>query len=272
MNLRSFNAGLLVLTVSAATVLGPSSSLAAIPNRSGQKTHSLSTPLSMQGDRRVAAPTLEATRAALKLPLDERIQALQGEGPTGYRNLVQIMFDEKNSMDARWRAVTAVGRIGGELSRPELVRAFHSRDWYMRNAALVSAAHTDRGLAVEWARKLLSDKSLVVRTAAVNTLSELNDTTSSRLLWEKLYAKENFRGKQSLFIRHHIVETLARMESQGNESKFVDVLADHDETLYAPAISALEKLTQQSFGSSKEPLKVKRAEWQRWWQEKSTRL
>ncbi len=219
-----------------------------------------------------ASVPLETTRSALKLPLEQRIDSLVHEGQQGYRNLVGLMFNESLPMEVRWRAVTASGRIAGSLAKPELKRAFQSHDWYMRNAALVSMAHIDRATATDWARRLLSDKSLVVRTAAVSTLSEFHDEASAALLWEKLYSKENFRGKQSLFIRRHIVEALARLKPKGSESQFVEVLADNDQTLHPAAIHALEAMTTKQIGKTTDPLNVKRAQWQRWWKDRSLTL
>lgn len=234
---------------------------AAVPKHLGSSTRKSST-----STQSTAVP-LGMTRSALGLPLTNRLQVLQAQGPDGYRNLVAIMFDEKNAMDTRWRAVTAAGRIGGELSKPELERALKSREWYMRNAGLVAMLNVDRAQASHWAKALLSDKALVVRAAAVDALVAVRDASSAPLLWEKLYSRENYKGKQSLFIRRRIVEALAQMETSRNVGKFIEVLADNDETLHVPAIRALERITHQSLGEAKEPLNAKRAQWKRWWEE-----
>lgn len=209
------------------------------------------------------------TGEALRLPLGERLSALQMQGPQGYRNLRQIMFDEKQGMEARWRSVIAAGMIGGTESKPELEQALKSREWFMRNAGLLAMVKADRAAAIKWARILLSDKAMVVRAAAVDVLGDLKDPSSLNLLWTKLNAKENFKGKQSLFIRRRIIETLAAQEVQGREAKFVSVLADQDESLHAPAIQALERLTAKTMGVPQEPVKFKKAHWQRWWKEKN---
>jgi HEAT repeat protein len=198
---------------------------------------------------------MDQTRQALGLPVENRIHLLTQQGPVGYRNLVAIMFDEKGSMDQRWRAVTAVGRIGGESSKPDLEKALKSNEWFMRNAALVAILNVDQGRARQWARQLISDDSLIVRAAAVGVLGELKDETAVPLLWEKLYSKENYAGQQSLFIRRKIVETLGKLETKGQEAKFAQILNDSDESLHPPAMDALEHLTNK---------KMKRTEWQRW--------
>ncbi len=204
------------------------------------------------------------TMTALGLPLENRISALRSEGASGYRNLIELMNDEAAPMEARWRAVTAMGRIGGKLSLPELKQALHSKVWYLRNAALISSAQIDRDQALQWAKELLSDKALVVRSAAVDVMSDLKDVKNKSILWQKLNAKENFRGKQSLWIRRKIVESLSQIEEKGSEAKFGVLLSDRDESLYAPAIRALERLTNQKLGRTDEDPKLKRLQWQAW--------
>lgn len=216
-----------------------------------------------------AAISKNVTQEALSKPFAGRLETLENQGPQGYRNLMTIMFDEKMPMATRWRAVTAAGRIGGKESVPELERALKAPDWFMRNAGLVALAKIDRKAAIGWARKLVNDRALVVRAAAVETLADLRDTDSAGLLWEKLYAKENFRHEQSLFIRRRIVEALAVFKPVGSEGKFVKILADRDENLHPLAILALEKLTNNSLGSEKDPVAFKRERWQKWWDERA---
>ena len=201
------------------------------------------------------------TLVALGLPLENRLSALKGEGTSGYKNLIALMNDDTAPMEARWRAVTAMGRLGGKLSLPELKQALHSKVWYLRNAALVSSVQIDHDQALTWAKELISDKALVVRSAAVDVMTDLKDSRSKSILWQKLNSKENFRGKQSLWIRRKIVESLAVIEEKGSEQKFGMILADKDETLYPPAIKALERITEQQLGKYDEAPKARRLQW-----------
>mgnify|MGYP001569274346 CR=1 FL=1 len=211
---------------------------------------------------------LVTTKASLELPLLERLQDLRAQGPGAYDNLVSIMFNRAESMQVRWKATTAAGRIGGEKSRPALERALKSDEWFMRNAALVAMMPLDRTTGLVWARRLMNDKALVVRSAAVDALA--NDSASAPLLWEKLYSKENFKGRHSLFIRRRIVEALAENEKPGREAKFVALLSDKDESLHAPAIEALERITQKRLGHANEPIKFRKAKWEKWLKDSRT--
>ena len=74
---------------------------------------------------------IENTRAALGMPLRNRLEVLQAQGPEGYRNLVKLMFDPQMSMEVRWRAVTAAGRLGQKFSVPELEKALRSSEWHV---------------------------------------------------------------------------------------------------------------------------------------------
>ena len=204
------------------------------------------------------------TTEALAMPLGNRVFLIRNQGPEGYRNLVKIMEDEKQTVELRWRAVTAIGRIGGIESKPELEKALTSREWFLRNAGLIALTNIDRSSAIEWARKLLSDKALMVRTAAVETIAGLRDSQSTELLWTKLYAAENYRGKQSLFIRRRIAESLATLENRGAENRFVHLLEDRDASLHPSAISALERLTAKKLGKTKDTVSVKREHWLAW--------
>lgn len=211
--------------------------------------------------------SLRSTSDALDLPLNNRMAVLLSQGPQGYRNLRTLMFDNRAPMETRWRAVIAAGLIGKRESRPEIERALRSSDWYMRNAGLVAMADIDRSSGILWARKLLSDKAMVVRSAAVGQLADLRDFDSKDLLWQKLYAKENFRGTQSLFIRRRIVEALGLLRQPGDQKRFVEILSDKDVTLHPLAIEALELLTRQTLGSAREPVNFRRERWQKWWQD-----
>ncbi|RYZ71785.1 MAG: HEAT repeat domain-containing protein [Proteobacteria bacterium] len=211
-----------------------------------------------------SAGSMQSTLESLSLPLSERLQDLQAQ-PAAYKNLQAIAFKKSSNMDVRWKAVTAMGRLGGAKAKADLERALKSPEWFMRNAALVSYSQNDRQASLTWARKLLSDKALVVRAAAVEIIANAKDTASSQILWQKLYAKENFKRNQSLFIRRRIVEALGEMEGKGREAKFVAILADKDESLHEPAIEALERITAKSMGTPGETVQSRRAQWQNWY-------
>ncbi|MGE3974705.1 MAG: HEAT repeat domain-containing protein [Bdellovibrionales bacterium] len=179
----------------------------------------------------------------LKLQLEERTVALRSKGPAVYRELHQLAFDTNQPYELRWRAVISMAWLGNKESIVDLERAIESNDWFMRDAALKGLEKVNREKAIAWAKKLMSDPALVVRTAAVRVLHDLHDTTSETLLWEKLQASENFRGEQSLWIRRQIVVALSDLAQRGTEGQFAKLLEDKDKSLHVPAMRGLERLT-----------------------------
>lgn len=206
----------------------------------------------------------ESVIQALKQPLPVRITQLQSAGDPAFRELEKMAFDKEEDFRNRWRAITSIGQINPQAALKPLEQALTSDEWFVRNAAMISIAYGDRSVALKWARRLLNDKALVVRTAAVQAIAGLSGKELTADLWEKLYAKENFRGSQSLWIRRHIVQVLSRFPRPQDKTKFIALLKDPDKSLYKWAIAGLEKLTGQFLNHSKEPIAKKRELWLAW--------
>lgn len=207
---------------------------------------------------------VQATKDILELSLLDRVSRLKGDSRS-FENLKTIMNSKSEAFELRYKATTALAKIGGQKAKPEMVRAMTSPEWFLRNAGLVGMSSIDRSEALVWARKLLGDKALVVRSAAVDVISRARDTTSANLLWQKLYSKENYRNKQSLYIRRHIVEALAEMDGREHTAKFVALLQDKDEALHEPAMEALSRITNQTVATPGAPIQDRRAQWQKWY-------
>ena len=214
---------------------------------------------------------MQNVREALDLSMLERVQQLKGE-PSAYENLKKLMYTKSEAYELRYKATTALAKVAGAKAKSDMVAALQSGEWFMRNAGLLGLQSVDRSEALVWARKLLSDKALVVRSAAVDVLMKAHDTTSTNLLWTKLYSKENYRNGQSLYIRQHIVEALADLDGKEHTAKFVALLQDKDDSLHEPAMEALEKITHASVTSPGSPIQDRRAQWQKWYKSNKATL
>lgn len=207
---------------------------------------------------------MEQTMMALGLPPKNRIAALRAQGSQGYRNLRAIMLDEKIRSDSRWLATTALGRVGGNLSLPDLELAIKNNSWELRSAALISMRRIDRKAASYWAKKLLQDKAMVVRLTAVETIELISDHSALPNLWQQLENQINFRGNRGLFIRRRIVETLGKLETPKSTNKFLSLLSEDDAQINYAAMTALEKLTGQALGKKADTIKQRRDRWLEW--------
>lgn len=91
-------------------------------------------------------------------------------------------LNQKNSMDLRWQAVFSAAQKANK-NELNLVKQYANQpEWFMRNAALLAINKFDQPSAEVMAQKLLSDKALVVRSAAVDVLSEKSLMKNRNLL------------------------------------------------------------------------------------------
>lgn len=243
----------LVISVSLCGLFFFSKGQAAVP---GQGSLELKPPPAI-----LTGPYRESVIRTLRQSLPERIALLHSAGKPAFEELKKIAFDQNAALQDRWRAITAMGQVDSQGALKTLEAAIVSREWFVRNAALIAMTHGPREKSLEWANRLLSDKALVVRTAAVQTIDKLGGKELSSELWNKLNAKENFRGTHSLWIRRHIVRALSRFPSPLDEKKFLSVLHDPDQSLHQWAIAGLEKITGKKLGESKDPVSSKREKW-----------
>lgn len=201
-------------------------------------------------------------KEALRLPLENRIQALRAQPGDPVRRLTQIAFDKKQNLEERWRALTVLPYLDRMRGQIAVEKALESDEWYLRNAGTLALPSLPRDYALEASAKLLLDPALVVRTAAAQNLLKLGGKEKEDLLWQQLNNKLNFKNGQSLWVRRHIAKALAEFAKAGNESRFIAMLEDKDKRLHPEAMRGLERITGQK--------KRRRGDWLAWWQNKIT--
>lgn len=207
--------------------------------------------------------TLLSLESLLERPMDVRVKEFKISGKKGRDFLAATAFDKTEPLQTRWRAVTTMGKWDAMEFRPELDRALVSAEWFMRNSALIALLNDERTRAISWSTKMLEDRSLVVRTQAVRNLIGLGAVESEPHLWKALNDKRNFRGDESLWIRAHIAEALARLASHDPRASknFHRLLIDRDERLHRWAIIGLETSTGMKMSDRKEATEVRRQKW-----------
>ena len=158
---------------------------------------------------------------------------------------------EKADFQLRWHRVFSLADHPTEQNKQSLISALKSADWYMRDAALRALPKFSEAEARNWARKLIDDPSLVVRTTAVQILAVVQTDADRSLFWKKLIAKENFHGGQSLWIRRHLVKALAMRPAPAEKMRFEALLSDPDSRLYPAAHQALDRISISGLCASK---------------------
>ena len=184
----------------------------------------------------------------LEQPMAHRLAQFKAQGFKGQEFLKRAAFDSTNPLQIRWRAITTMGRWDALRFRPELDKALASKEWFMRNAALVGLAEFAPDQGVSAARRLVKDPALVVRSAAVDVLVKNSNAANREILWNELGASYNKRGGNSLWIRGQIVQGLAQNPNQEELRQFSALLMEKDEEIQMASVQGLEKITKMKLG------------------------
>lgn len=200
----------------------------------------------------------------LSLPVANRIAVSQNRRGELVEPLRAMIFDDKADFGHRWKAVLLYAQLEKSKSAKVLHRALESKEWFLRNAALLAFAEVfPPAKAAEVAARLMNDKALVVRSAAVDVLARHMDSQTREILWNEIDQAHNFRKKQGLWIRPQILKILAEEPAVRELPLFLTYLREGDSRMHSPAISALEKITREVRGGQRE-VAEKRTEWLKW--------
>lgn len=208
-----------------------------------------------------SAANIKSFDGIMRQPMEKRVHELNLRKEEASRYLIETAFDPGESLENRWRALVTMGRLDAIHFRDPLDRALISKDWFMRNAALIALQTDERLRAVAWSERLLEDPALVVRSQAVRNLVLLNARESEPKLWAAISDKRNYRGGDSLWIRANIAEALAGFAIPGRAKSFENLLLDSDERLHKWAILGLETSTGIRMSDRQEPAGVRRQKW-----------
>jgi HEAT repeat protein len=217
--------------------------------------------LSIQG-----RASLNPVEMALGLPLKNRNLVLSELGQESFKELRNIAINDKKAMNLRWRAIVSLGMLYPLTSETLLHKLIGSKKWFIRNSAIIGLSYGNKETILPILKKLMSDPSLVVRTSVVQIIEKLSLNELKPLMWKKLYAAENYRKSESLWVRKYLAKALAKLSSDEDISKLMILLEDQDEKLWAYALTGLKKITGRQIAQQNEPLLAQKQKWKNWWQ------
>lgn len=203
-------------------------------------------------------------REVLSMPAENRLAVAEARRAELAPELEKHAFDAKVDFAERWKAVVLVAQLKGPEARAFLERVRKSSEWFMRNAGLVAYQSVLPREAAGVAKTLLTDKALVVRSAAIAVLENHVDSEIRELFWNEIDQPRNFRKKQGLWTRPQMLEILAREPKEREAPLFLAYLRESDPRMHRHAVAGLEKLTRQTLGKSGSPLEEKRDLWLKW--------
>ncbi len=160
--------------------------------------------------------------------------------------------NEKLGMSSRWSALIKAAKVAKleQVDHPEKleqIRKFsESKEWYMRNASLVALNKISPLIAMREAKKLIYDKSLVVRSAAVEIISTNLSEENKTILASEMTKAYNFHKTSSLWIRKQIVEKMSLAASLSDRDFFIKGLFDSDSEIAHMSARILSKITGET--------------------------
>ncbi len=166
----------------------------------------------------------------------------------------ESLFPASSELSERWSSLMELQKQSKEKALPVLEKALQHSEWYMRNGALLVLEKIDRNKALAWSQKLLKDASLLVRSAAVDTIGKNLQPHLREKLWEQLQSKKNFRGPQSLWIRSQAISYLSEHPQKNELSLFQKFSNDSDLAVRNIAIKSVGLLRQKTISLQKLPL------------------
>jgi HEAT repeat protein len=192
-----------------------------------------------------SSPLLAATRAQLQ----------------DYQILKETAFSPEHTLGERWAALQSMGKEDFQISKGDLIAALQSKEWFVRNAALLALPKTHRTFVREWSERLLFDKALVVRTQAIKNLIEIKAQESWPEIFRALNHKMNFHGNYSLWIRPYLAKALALYPPKDWKNVYRKMLTDKDPQVQVWAVIGLEEKSGLHLGDKKDSMESKRMKW-----------
>lgn len=161
-------------------------------------------------------------------------------------SLVDSALDATGSMRSRWQAWMLAAELGA-LQSSHYQRAFRSKEWFVRNFALLTLAKENPTQARDRALQILAqDPALVVRSAAVKVLQQHSDRVVREALWSEFHRARNQRKGQSLWIRGQILEVLAQKPERPELARFAKLMENPEIDLRKLAARAIQSLQSAS--------------------------
>ena len=150
-------------------------------------------------------------------------------------------------MSQRWDALIQASELAEGNQIKEVLSFSKNKDWYMRNALLVALDKAGNDLVYDKAKDLISDKALVVRSAAVDVLNRLESTEVRKMLLSEVSKSYNFVNGKSLWIRSQIMKSMIKKPNQTEMSIYAKLVFDKDIEIAELSSQALERLSKVRF-------------------------
>jgi HEAT repeat protein len=148
-----------------------------------------------------------------------------------------------------------------------LVKGLEDPLFLVRLASIQALSETAHPEIASGLRIRISDKAMVVRTAAVDAVARFKDRESVPILIDELMEKRNFHRGQGLWIRNHIVDALGEIGDESAAPTLVKVLKEENLEIRERACGALGRLFPAAPPAKEATLESCDAKWIAWFAE-----
>ncbi len=124
--------------------------------------------------------------------------------------LIKIMKNDDYPDKSRWAATFMLGKIMGKKSAPFIARFCEHPNWVMRLSSLKALEHLDQKQYLGLYAKKLQDKSLIVRTQALDMIRNMKLTKLAPSVWAMLFDKSNYAGSKGQRKRADIIKDIIK--------------------------------------------------------------
>jgi HEAT repeat protein len=164
----------------------------------------------------------------------------------GFSEQLKVVENTDNSMNARWQALMSATQMASDEQLMAIKQLAKSNEWYIRNAVMVALKDRSQSLALEVARQLVTDKALVVRSAAVDILAQDWSDEVKNIFVTEVNKPYNFNKQSSLWIRKQMVEKISEKSSFLDKEFFEKMSQDSDKEIAQMSRSVLEKISNKA--------------------------
>ncbi|MCB9061214.1 MAG: HEAT repeat domain-containing protein [Halobacteriovoraceae bacterium] len=137
-------------------------------------------------------------------------QSVLNKGGKAVPTLIKVMKKDEFPDHSRWVATFLLGQIMKDKAVPFIARFSEHPNWIMRMASLKTLLAMKQTKYSDIYAFLLKDKSLIVRTQALENIRKLNLTKYAPQVWAMLYDKRNYyenkKDEKDLKNRKHIIK------------------------------------------------------------------
>lgn len=124
--------------------------------------------------------------------------------------LISVMKGEKYPDKNRWIATLLLGQIVGEKSAPFISKFSKHENWMLRLASLKTLLALSRKEHSNLYREALKDKSLLVRSQAIDNITKLDLRSEAPYVWKMLFDSENYYKSGKSLKRSDLIKKVVR--------------------------------------------------------------